>query len=105
MDNLFYYTKYKRVFPCESLDNLKNRFENKTLSMVRQNQVSKKVWISTVFIPINMRYFGEGPPIVYETMIFGGKHDQLQIRYSTYKEVLNSHRKLVKKLKKEIYGI
>lgn len=27
-------------------------------------------WISTVFVPINHRFGSEGPPIVFETMVF-----------------------------------
>ena len=36
--------------------------------------------ISTVFLGIDHN-FGEGEPLLFETMIFGGQHDQYQERY------------------------
>ena len=33
-----------------------------------------KVMVSTVFLRID-HSFGSGPPLLFETMIFGGKHD------------------------------
>jgi len=39
--------------------------------------------ISTVFLGLDHSFTG-GIPILFETMIFGGKHDQYQDRYSTY---------------------
>ena len=49
------------------------------------------VRVSTVFLGLNHRYFGEGPPIVFETMIFGGRHDQWQERWSTWSEAEAGH--------------
>lgn len=31
------------------------------------------VWVSTVFLGLDHNFFGEGPPILFETMIFQGK--------------------------------
>ena len=39
--------------------------------------------ISTVFLGLDHSYTG-GVPILFETMIFGGRFDQYQDRYSTY---------------------
>lgn len=39
--------------------------------------------ISTVFLGLDHSFTG-GVPILFETMIFGGKHDQYQDRYSTW---------------------
>lgn len=49
-----------------------------------------KVHVSTVFLGINHN-FGEGEPLLFETMIFGGKHDQYQERYSTWEEAEKGH--------------
>lgn len=48
--------------------------------------------ISTVFLGINHN-FGEGEPILFETMIFGGTHDQYQDRYHTEEEAVEGHTK------------
>lgn len=48
------------------------------------------VLVSTVFLGLD-HSFGDGPPLLFETMIFGGKHDQYQERYSTRTEALMGH--------------
>ena len=52
------------------------------------------VLVSTVFLGLD-HAFGEGPPILFETMIFGGEHDQYQERYSTREEAIAGHKKAV----------
>lgn len=51
----------------------------------------RDVRVSTVFLGLDVNY-GHGTPVVYETMIFGGKHDQYQERYSTRAEAMEGHR-------------
>lgn len=52
------------------------------------------VRISTVFLGINHRW-GGGPPIIFETMIFGGIHDEYQTRSSTWEEAEAQHAEAV----------
>ena len=59
------------------------------------------VEISTVFLGLD-NSFGEGPPLFFETMIFGGKHDQDIKRYSTWQEAEEGHGRLVKKIEEGI---
>jgi hypothetical protein len=47
--------------------------------------------VSTVFLGLNHQY-GDGPPLIFETMIFGGEHDEGQWRYSTEAEALVGHK-------------
>jgi len=47
--------------------------------VVAQDNVGE-VLVSTVFLGLN-HSFTDGPPILYETMIFGGNHDSYQDRY------------------------
>lgn len=48
------------------------------------------VKVSTVFLGLNHQY-GEGPPLLFETMIFGGEHDQYQDRCSTWEQAEKMH--------------
>lgn len=52
-----------------------------------------EVKISTVFLGLDHNYSGIGEPILFETMIFGGPHDQYQDRYTTKEEALIGHQK------------
>lgn len=59
----------------------------------------KKVLISTVFLGIDHSFGLGGPPLLFETMIFGGKHDQYQDRYSTRQEAMKGHQRAVRRVK------
>lgn len=53
------------------------------------------VVVSTVFLGIDHNFDEEGPPILYETMIFGGVHHEDMWRYSTKADALVGHEKAV----------
>lgn len=54
--------------------------------------------VSTVFLGIN-HSFGGGPPLLFETMVFGGPLDGEQERYSTFDEAEAGHAAMVEKVK------
>jgi len=47
--------------------------------------------VSTVFLGLDHSWLGYGKPVLWETMIFGGEHDQYQARYTTYEHALEGH--------------
>lgn len=49
------------------------------------------VSISTVFLGLDHRMGGAGPPVLYETMVFGGRLDQFQNRCCTWEEAEAMH--------------
>lgn len=53
-----------------------------------------EVRVSTVHLVID-HSFGDGPPVIFETMIFGGEHDKEQWRYSTLDEAREGHQRAV----------
>lgn len=52
------------------------------------------VRVSTIFMTINHAFNG-GPPLVFETLVFGGEHDGHGARASTWDEALLDHAKAV----------
>jgi len=50
--------------------------------------------ISTVWLEFNHQY-GDGPPLIFETMVFGGPFNEEQIRYSTEAEAVAGHDQMV----------
>lgn len=48
--------------------------------------------VSTVFLGIDHNW-GDGAPVLFETMVFGGEHDQFQDRCCTWKEAEAMHEK------------
>jgi hypothetical protein len=55
------------------------------------DKVDDRVTVSTIFTGIDMRIAGNGPPLVFETMVFGHVHDREQCRYSTWEEAQAGH--------------
>ncbi len=51
------------------------------------------VRVSTVFLSLN-HSSGEGPPLLFETMVFGGEHDGDMDRYSTWEEAEQGHKRM-----------
>lgn len=57
------------------------------------------MWVSTVWLGINHNFAPQGPPILFETMIFGGPFDTECWRYSTEVEAMAGHIAIVSMLK------
>jgi len=58
---------------------------------------SKPVSISTVFLGMDHN-FDSGAPILFETMVFGGRLNGFQQRYSTWREAVWGHEVVKKKV-------
>lgn len=58
------------------------------------------VVVSTVFLGLDHRVIGEGkaPPILFETLVFGGELDGEMERYCTYDEAEEGHEQMCKKV-------
>jgi hypothetical protein len=59
------------------------------------------VRVSTVFLGIDHDFSKDGPPILFETMVFGGERDQEQERYATWEEAEDGHAKFVSLMKRD----
>lgn len=66
--------------------------------IVKQEDVAPDVRVSTVFLGLNHNW-GDGPPHIFETMVFGGLLDQEQDRYSTWEEAEAGHEAMVERAK------
>ncbi len=65
---------------------------------VASTKLKNGVRVSTVFLGLDRNFSLEGEPILFETMLFGGKHDQYQERYSTWEEAEEGHKKALAKV-------
>lgn len=54
----------------------------------------RTVHVSTVFLGMDHAW-GVGPPVLFETMIFGGEENDYQERYHTWDEAVDRHQVLV----------
>lgn len=77
--------------------------ENPERKALNQDYIDD-VFISTVFLGLDHAWIPGGNPVLWETMIFGGEHDQYQERYTSYEDAVEGHQKalnLVNKLSNE----
>lgn len=56
------------------------------------------VRVSTVFHVIDHEFMPDRPPILFETMVFGGKLNHEQRRYRTWSEAIIGHRRMVRRV-------
>ena len=76
----------------------KSFFEDFEHRVVGCTKITSKCTVSTVFLGIDHRH----PPILFETMIFGGPLDGESSRYSSYDDAETGHRAFVAKARAAI---
>lgn len=54
--------------------------------------------VSTVFLTLDHN-FGDGPPVLFETLVFGGPLDQEMRRYCTWDEAVSGHARMVARVR------
>ena len=72
------------------------------IKRVALDYVDDSIKISTVFLGWDHSFLDETAPILFETMIFGGEHNDFQRRYSTYDEALKGHKSAVLMVKQSL---
>jgi len=68
--------------------------------VVAQTTVRDGVDVSTVFIGLDHQ-FGNGSPLLFETMVFRHGDGQDTDRYSTWDEAVNGHQRMVERVRDE----
>lgn len=66
------------------------RDPSNTAWIVGKTEIAEGIRVSTVFIALDHNW-GDGPPLLFETMVFGGVHEGWQDRYATRKEATEGH--------------
>jgi len=70
-------------------------FEDTPARIVAREELPNGVQVSTVFLGLDHNFFGRGAPVLWETMIFGGPHNDLQVRYTSRAAALDGHAQAV----------
>lgn len=86
--------------PIEEPDGMKwaEWFSNNTEDRIVAQTTLDKAQVSTVFLGLD-HAFGGPKPVLFETMVFGGEHDQLMYRYHTWEEAEKGHEEAVNLVK------
>lgn len=83
----------KRPEACASLMRWAQWLESAD-TRVAQTHVGE-IFVSTVFLGLDHNFFGEGAPVLFETMIFNHGNNEYQRRYSTWEEAEAGHARAV----------
>lgn len=65
--------------------------------VVAKTEVGEDIMVSTVFLGTDHQW-GDGPPILYETLVFGGELDGEMERYSTQEDAKVGHAAMVERV-------
>ena len=90
----YYILNGKTAVPCDLMtwgrwfEKADRQVANDTLGDAR---------VSTVFLGLDPQY-GEGPPLLFETLVFGGALDSEMERYSTWEAAEEGHAEMVRRV-------
>ena len=62
---------------------------------IAKTHITPIVYVSTIFLGIDHNFSGEGLPLLYETMIFGGPRNHQESWHATRAEALVGHQAVV----------
>lgn len=93
----------ERVVPVDSMREWAEWFEDAN-TRVDYTEITSDCRVSTIFLGLDSRFYGSGPPIVFETMIFGGPDslDERQWRYSSWDDAVIGHKAAVRKCREAL---
>jgi hypothetical protein len=94
-----------KPIPCDDIIKWGKWFETGERTVAKDT--IDNILISTVFLGLDHSFGNRGlldKPVLFETMIFGGEHDQYQDRYTSWEDAKKGHQKALKLVKKSISG-
>jgi len=76
-----------------------SKIKEPKLSIVRRSKIGKAI-VSTVFIGVDHNFSEDGPPILWESMVFGGPFDHQSTRCSGSREQAEAmHERMIQLVK------
>lgn len=97
-----YWYKLEGVVPVIDLTDGRWMQENEEARQVAFTEITKDVFVSTVFLCIDHNFLDTGKPILFETLVFGGKMDGHMERYETWFQAEQGHQKIVDEVRNTI---
>ena len=76
------------------------RWYEMTDRTIKETTLSQEVRVLTVFLGFDYRFGRGGPPLLFETVVFGGEHNGKQRCYSAWDEAVAGHDAVVNELDK-----
>lgn len=101
MSDFSYYDKSVNPIDFDAFAALKYDADGNVSAYARigLDRIDDSVEVSTVWLGLNHAFMPGGPPLIFETLIFGGRHDGELQRYSTESEALAGHLHAINELR------
>lgn len=96
VDSHWILTDEGHAVPCTDITEWAKWFETADRQVAVTQIEDMKV--STVFLGLDYSFGMGDKPLLFETMVFGGKYDGEQIRYATYEAAEYGHHVMVKEI-------
>lgn len=90
------------VINCPDIFVFSSFFNDFSKRRIETSVISDECRLSTVFLGIDCNFDIKNPPLVFESLWFGGIHSDNQRRYSTYIDAVKGHREMLIDYLKEI---
>jgi len=87
-----------KAIPVGDLTTRVRWMQKKKINRVALTQVTPEISVSTVFLGLD-HSFGGYPPLLFETIVFGGPMDGEMDRYTTWDEAEAGHEAMVEKVR------
>ena len=84
----YYVLENHKVIPADKMT-WERMMKNPETRRVAETIIGE-AYVSTVFLSLD-HSFGSGPPLLFETMVFGGKFDQEPYLCTTWEEAIAMH--------------
>ena len=94
MKKLYVLDKHNKPKLCEDTLKWAAWFETHDRTVAVED-ITSKIYVSTVFLGIDHNFGGGGAPILWETMIFNGARNGYSERYSSHKAALAGHKRVI----------
>ena len=88
---MYYILDGHKIVPCDDVLKWAKWLEKAERHVADDKE--NGIRVSTIFLGID-HSFGQEPPLLFETMVFGGEHDEDMERYSTWEEAEQGHKKM-----------
>lgn len=82
---------------CDDVLEWARWFQTADICIARTTLPWAKIAVSTIFLGLDHQH-GEGPQLLFETMVFGGELDGQKDRYSTWEEAERGHQAMIAKV-------
>lgn len=82
--------------PATDMKAIDEKLHDPTYKIIKQETLDTGYWLSTVWLGLDHR-FGDGPPLIFETMVFPNSddlHDLDMERYSTEDGARQGHEEM-----------